>query len=275
MLNVHSDVVCPLLTHFTTMENLSSSASSSGKSYTSSAFLLLAANEPVARLAVAFPTACVPAKNPSSSVHHTFLTPPRPSLPIKPRETSLTSLTIPRRISPSLKFPPRRRPSRLLLCNSKPYLDVRFRLGRGYASHKTHTHHPIGRIAVRVFISSVSPSFHSRVDPHPRSRPTNRPMMRMFRAIRPSSFTSSPSFASFHRRRHSHHRHLYLYNTYPPFDSSPWAPSPFASSRAPSFATQTDAERAHGSNRTSASLPSFPPRARSANRSMESGWFDE
>lgn len=138
MLNVHSDVVCPLLTHFTTMENLSSSASSSGKSYTSSAFLLLAANEPVARLAVAFPTACVPAKNPSSSVHHTFLTPPRPSLPIKPRETSLTSLTIPRRISPSLKFPPRRRSSLLLVAIQNRTLTFAFALDA--ATHRTkHT----------------------------------------------------------------------------------------------------------------------------------------
>ena len=38
--------------------------------------------------------------------------------------------------------------------NSKPYLDVRFRLGRGYASHKTHTHHPRAAGASRCVFSS-------------------------------------------------------------------------------------------------------------------------
>ena len=204
MLNVHSDVVCPLLTHFTTMENLSSSASSSGKSYTSSAFLLVAANEPVARLAVAFPTACVPAKNPSSSVYHTFLTPPHRSLPIKPRETSLSSLTI------RAEFLPRSN-SRLVVVrrvsfwNSKPYLDVRFRLGRGYASHKTHTQHPHERIAVRFFISSVSPSFHTRVDPHPRL------VQRTVRCCWMSQFAHrSRRRHSHRRRRRRHHHHIYI-----------------------------------------------------------------
>lgn len=178
MLNVHSDVVCPLLTHFTTMENLSSSASSSGKSYTSSAFLLLAANEPVARLAVAFPTACVPAKNPSSSVHQTFLTPPRRFLPIKPRETSLTSLTIPRRISPSLKFPPRRRPSRLLLAIQNRTLTFAFALDA--ATHRTkHTRiasPPRAHRGAFFHLVSLSVVSLARRFAHPRARPTNRPM---------------------------------------------------------------------------------------------------
>lgn len=102
MLNVHSDVVCPLLTHFTTMENLSSSASSSGKSYTSSAFLLLAANEPVARLAVAFPTACVPAKK------SLFVSPPHlfnPTASIFTHQTPRHIPHIPH--DPAPKFPPR------------------------------------------------------------------------------------------------------------------------------------------------------------------------
>lgn len=152
MLNVHSDVVCPLLTHFTTMENLSSSASSSGKSYTSSAFLLDAASEPVARLAVAFPPACVPAKNPSSSVHHTFLPPPHRSSTVKPRVASLASLAI------RAEFPPRSN-SRLVVArlswNSNRTLTLAFALDA--AAHRTkHTRNTPASVSRCAFSSRQS-----------------------------------------------------------------------------------------------------------------------
>ena len=124
-------------------------------------------------MAVAFPPACVPAKNPSSSVHHTFLPPPHRSSTVKPRVASLASLAI------RAEFPPRSN-SRLVVArlswNSNRTLTLAFALDA--AAHRTkHTRNtPRAYRGARFHLVSLSVVSRARRSASPLlGQPTNRP----------------------------------------------------------------------------------------------------
>jgi hypothetical protein len=190
-------------------------------------------------LAVAFPPACVPAKNPSSSVHHTFLPPPRRSSTVKPRVASLASLAI------RAEFPPRSN-SRLVVArlswNSNRTLTLAFALDA--AAHRTkHTRNTPASVSRCAFSSRQSLRRFTRASiriatPRTTNEPSDGALGVDGHDV--ASFTSTAS--SSRVVIESHHRSRCARATYPPFGSSPWAPPPFASSRAPSVASLASAQ---------------------------------